>query len=218
MNRLKRCAMPAVLAAAAATLCSCGAIIGLALDKTRHTRKVDALYHPPPERILVFVDEGAADTEQPVKRLLSERLSQLFEENRIGRGTVPYERVLDLGAVTPRFNELSPAEIGRALHAGVVCHVRIDEFSLRSEEVENLWEGRLLTTVWMIDAETGKRLWPKGSPDGFHVPEVTTPMATSASADYGMELARSLAFQAATEIARLFHDHRLPISNVEWER
>jgi hypothetical protein len=174
-------------------------------------QKVDAVFKPPKDKkVLVFVDDVRYPVNyEPVKAQLTEQLNKRLKDNKVAGDAVSYDRLVDLMAVTPNFNQLHVPDVGKRLGADLVLYVEITTFLLRETEATPIWQGKLTASVKWVDA-TG-RIWPKDRPEGFPVPPIELPMTENASAGYGAEVARELADKLADKIAKLFYDHTEPV-------
>ena len=196
-------------------LASCQTFIALLVAKSIQTQDRPAKYPVPGgKKILALVESSLCETDQPVARMLTERLNKEMEKQKIAAKTVPYEALLELAAATPGFSKMEAAEIGKKLGADIVCYVLIHEFKLK-DEVEELWRGEFRATVSMVDVATGRQLWPMSGHEGYWVKPVRAPVTSSTSPDYAAELSRALCDTMADRIAKLFYDHRVPIDEPE---
>jgi hypothetical protein len=173
-------------------------------------QKVEAIYKPPKDKkVLVFVDDLRCPVSyDPLKADLTEQLNRHIKEQKLAAETIPYERLVDLMAATPNFNQLHVPDVGQKLSAELVLYVEITKFSLKDNEGSPLWQGKLGVSVKWVDA-TG-RIWPRDRPDGYPLPSVDLPSVENAAVTYGSEVAKELANQMADKVAKLFYDHTGP--------
>ncbi len=208
-------ALPSVVACL--SLSACVAVGGCALPawiaaQFAPPEKVEPEFEPPADkRMLVFVDDMIRPVTYPaIKAELTGQINQRLLAHDIAADTVSYDELANLIAASPDFNALPVATVGRKLDADLVLYVQIDEFALRDEQApEDLWRGRLRTTVRMVDVEQG-RLWPKNRSDGHLMPLVETPTSTEDSPSMADELTKRLAATMAEDITRLFREHTRP--------
>lgn len=204
-----------LLLGAVAGLSGCGAVAWLVAQFAPPVN-VPAVYKPPEGKtILVFADDLLSEVSfEPAKSRLTQRLNQLLVEHEVAAKTVSYDRLLDLITVTPDFNKLSVMEVGQKLGADIVLYVRVDDFSLKDNEVSPLWHGRLAATVRMVDTRAKDpsevRLWPKDRPEGHAMEPIDLPPVDETSPTYGNILTGTLADQMADNIVKLFYDHKEP--------
>ena len=193
----------------AATLCGCPLMAWTAAQFTP-PKKVPAKYKPPKNKtFLVFVDDYYHLVEyEPLKADLTNQLNRQLREHKIAGEVIEYDKLLDLIENTPHFDNLSTAEVGRRLRADIVLYVLIDRFSLKESEANPLWQGKLGTTVRLVDVRKG-RLWPTDRLSGYPVPTVELPPASSDSPSFDAQLSRILAWRMADRIAKLFYEHKV---------
>ncbi len=190
----------------AVTFIGCGAVPWLAWQMAP-AETVAATYKPPEGKtILVFPDDMLHPVNyEPVKQILATEISKQLVESKVAGLTIPYQSLAELEATTPGFNKLSVSEVGQKLGAHIVLYVHIDKFSLKDNEANPLWHGRLETTVRMVEVNKGL-LWPKDRPTGWPIEPLDIP-TTETSKTYDTRLARTLAEHVAGEIVNLFRKH-----------
>jgi hypothetical protein len=178
-------------------------------------QKVDAVYKPPKDKkVLVFVDDIRYPVPyEPIKAELTDRLNRIIKEQKIAAETIPYDKLVDLIAATPNFNQLHVPDVGKRLKADLVLYVEIIRFALKESDTSPLWEGQLRVSVKWVDP-TG-RIWPKERPDGYQLETVSLPAVENTSPGYGAEVARMLAEQTADQVSKLFYDHTVPADQVK---
>ena len=214
MNRVSR-VLVALAVFPTLMLTSC-TLIPWAVAQIKTTKKVEAKYAVPKGKvILALVESSLVDTDQPVAMLLTERINRRFAKAKVAASTVPYSSVLDLAAATPGYGEMRPADVGKKLGADIVCYVVLYEFSLKDRSLGDLWRGKMQGAVCLVDAGTGKRLWPIGPLEGYQLKPVTTPPTAESSPDYSEELTQVLCESMADRVAKLFYDHKIPIDAEE---
>jgi hypothetical protein len=184
--------------------------IGWLVNVFAPPRKVDAVFKPPAGKtMLVFVDDMQNPvTYEPIKGQLTEDLNASLVKNKVAARTVPYRNLLELAATTRDFNRTSVGAVGQKLGADLVLYVIVKDFSLKDDDANPLWQGRLATTVRIVDVVEG-RLWPDDRPEGYPVRPVETPPEANSSAAYGEVLAKVLAAQTAQRISSLLYDHKV---------
>lgn len=188
------CAIPAVIAA-----------------KFAPPKKVPPEFElPKGKNVLVFVDDMLNPVSyEPIKIQLTSRLNEHLVAHEVAAKTVSHDRLAALIAATPSFNLLSVSEVGQKLGADVVLYVRVDDFALKDVGAQQLWRGRIETTVRMVGVEAG-RLWPKGRIAGHTMPPVEKPITVQASDSYADDLTNEMAAEMADKIAKLFYEHEEP--------
>ncbi len=190
----------------AVTFSGCGVIPWLAWQMAP-AEKIAATYEPPKGKtILVFTDDMLHPVNyEPVKRILAMEISKQLVESKVAGLAIPYQNLADLEAATPGFNKLSVSEVGQKLGAHIVLYVHIDKFSLKDNDANPLWHGRLETTVRMVEVNKGL-LWPKDRPTGWPIEPLDIPTSET-SRTYDTRLARILAERMAGRIVNLFRKH-----------
>lgn len=190
----------------AVTLAGCGAVPWLTWQLTP-AETVAATYKPPAGKtILVFPDDMLHPINyEPVKQILATEISKQLVESKVAGLTIPYQNLAELEATTPGFNKLSVSEVGQKLGAHIVLYVHIDKFSLKDNEANPLWHGKLETTVRMVEVNKGL-LWPKDRPSGWPIEPLDIPTSET-SKTYDTRLARTLAQRMAGRIVNLFRKH-----------
>ncbi len=204
-----------LLLVSAFCLHGCGvlAYLGVAISGPE---KVPALYEPPSgKKFLVFVDDLQHGTvHEPVKQELTRQLNRMLVDNDVADSIIPYDDLLDLITVTPKFNRLAVNQVGQKLGADVILYVRVDKFSVKDDDISPLWHGQLKTTVRVVSARTSDpaevRMWPKDDPDGHRAEPVEIPPMADSSPGFGDAMARDMATQMADQIAKFFYEHEKP--------
>jgi len=210
ISSLRRAVLIVLLAALALSHNSCAVIAWLAAQFSP-PEKVAPEYQPARGKtILVFVDDVLNPVSyEPIKIELANLVGEHLLAAKVAGKTIPYSRLADLIASTPKFNLLAVSEVGQRLGADIVLYVQIDEFALRDRSARQLWRGKLRTTVRLVDVEAG-RLWPTDRPAGHVLPAVETPTTVETSSTQADEITRSLAGQMSDQIAKLFYEHKRP--------
>jgi len=158
-----------------AVLGGCGcAIIGLLGTPTRSERKVEAEYalaRHKDERVFVLVEQPSwLDIHADLRRSLTERIGREL----VGRVKLSPERLISYDELVgfrrsrPDFALLDPVEIGRALDAGLVLYVIIDDGLLSRAGATDYYKALLVARCSLIDVKAGRKLWPEAE-DGREV-------------------------------------------------
>ncbi|MCD4699273.1 MAG: hypothetical protein K8R91_01705 [Phycisphaerae bacterium] len=178
------------------------------LSKLFPKEKVPPIFTLPAKKtILVFPDDIKCPLLYPtIKRALAEKADKLLIEHSLASEITPYDKLIDLRNVEPKFNEMSIPKIGRCLGADLVIYVSIEDFSLKDNSVNTLWRGRFSARVKVVDVLKG-RIWPDESA-GFSI-SINEPITENPSEAFGAELARKLAERMAEEVCGLFRERHL---------
>jgi len=196
---------------AALSLASCQAFTAWIVANTQTTKKVEAQYEVPKgKKILVLVESSLSETDQPVARMLTERLNKRLRESKVAAETVPYDSLLNMSATAAGFANMRPAEVGKRLKADMVCYVLVHEFRLKDKELGHLWRGQFEAAVSMVDVESGRQVWPVAGHEGYWVDPVRTPPTMDSSSEYEAVFAGALCDEMADRIAKLFYEHEAP--------
>ena len=163
---------------------------------------------PEDKTVAVLVDDPSHLVKfSPVKYELAKQLNKQFLQHEICADAIPPSDIMKLIAVTPGFARLSNAEIGKKLGADIVVNIRIKLFKLKDADYSQIWQGKLQTTVRVVDVETG-RLWPNDSLGGYETKVVETPrMEGNSSPQFEVKLAKTMASEMADVIAKYFYKH-----------
>ncbi len=156
---------------------------------------------------LVLIDDPASVvSRRQLRAEMGERLDKVLLE-KVGLREVIDSRAAMSVLTKDRVSEpMSIAEVGRSLGAEVVIWVGIDAFTLSPDSQSYAPASRFRVKV--IDATTGKRVWPedpKGHPVSLDIPTRTKELPASTTAV--IEAERRLAHQSGEAVARLFYDH-----------
>ena len=162
---------------------------------------------PKAKTVLVFPDDVENPVSYPpIKRKLAEHIAKILIDKSLVARTIPYDKLIDLRSAEPNFNRMAVASVGRKLGADVVVYISINEYTLKNMPIETLWRGKFAGWVRVVDVNEG-RLWPVEQ--AGHSVSVNTPTTENVSETYGEELSAELAEKLATEVAGLFHEHKI---------
>lgn len=201
----------ACLAALAATAGGCTQGLAWLTAQWTPPKKIEALYEPPKGKtILVFVDDRPNVSYAPIKSILADKINRKLKDAEVARDTVNPDRVQDL-STRREFPQMAISEVGRKLDADLVLYVQIEAFALHDspDSLPSKWQGKLVTSIRMIDAREQVKLWPKGVPrdTGYRVPPLLFEPTENPSPLYGQAIADALAEQMADRIVNCFHTH-----------
>ncbi len=176
-------------------------------------QKVEAQFRLTDGPILVLVDDSTQLVDRPMTtRYLADRLAQELIKKKAAKKIIPEQTLDALRQREPDLHRRGCREVGEMVGAKQVLWIEIRDF-LAGEQIESAAEAAYITvSVKVISAgelEPGKRarLWPV-SPKGRILSEV---LAGSDCLRLKTKdaIGRELADKLATQVARLFHDHRL---------
>ena len=72
----------------------------------------------------------------------------------------PQSKISLIRAEGDQFKGLSPVQIGKKLSAGLVLHVRIENYGLYQMSDRGYYNGSMATRSMLYDVESGKLVWP----------------------------------------------------------
>jgi hypothetical protein len=146
---------------------SCGCIVPIFTEPTRHEKKIPAEYNLAviKDRTIVVLTENPIWANAPVS-LTSQLTAELNGDltDKIGLKSevlIPYERLQTFRATAPDAAGLSPSELGKAVGADLVLFVEVHEFALNKTIETDYYKGMLEGRAALFDAGSGKRLWPE---------------------------------------------------------
>jgi len=160
---------------AAAALLLCAALNGCALvgavaDKVSGDPQVPAQYVPQKEITLVLVENyqnpssAAIASEQLDREIASELI-----EHKVAPIVNP-DRVTEVRLHSPQtFNKLDIAGIGRTFGAKQVLYVDVRSFNIDDAIGGDMVKANAEARVRIVDASTGRTLWPVESQSGYPV-------------------------------------------------
>lgn len=179
-------------------------------------KKVEAKFElPDDKRVLVLVENRTADGSfETVMRDLTKALNRELIKHDLADKTIAYEELMALRFSTPDYGRLAVTRIGQKLNAELVLYVHIDQFSLKDNAEDVLWQGRLEASVRVVQVTEGltaeeARLWPKDRRAGYPVEPLKRPPVANSSRNYSARLVQHMAVEMADRIAKLFYDYRL---------
>jgi hypothetical protein len=168
-----------------------------------------AIFKPPKDKkILVLVEDRPRPINYDALKVeLMDKINQQLIDHKVAASVVPSERLQELSVSTNDFGRLSTSEIGQRLGADLVLYVQIDRFTLK-DDATTLWQGRLATSVWMVDVKEG-RIWPKErvKSSGYPVGPIELQPEEDSSVSFGTEITRKLTNRMSDRIAKLFYDY-----------
>ena len=201
-------AMSMLLVAAAASCGGCTQLIAWMAAQFTPPKKIKPLFEfPKDKKILVLVEDRPFPSPYHVKYQLTERVNQKLREQKILREPIPYDRVQDL-ATARDFQQLAISQVGQKLGADLVLYVQVEDYALKDNPYSPLWHARLETSVWVVDVQTGEKLWPKTSTkNSGHRVKPSEYSHTEDPSITGDLVVNTLSEETADRIAKLFYEH-----------
>ena len=179
---------------------SIGALMHLAFGAPA----VDAVYTPPKQPTLVLVenyqdqDAGSADGDA-IARAVGEALHDHADLEVVDPDKIVPLRTEQAGA----FHDMSIPAVGRAVGAKQVVYVNLIEDESTPDPTGAAIRATATARVRVVDATTGKVLWPTGEPRGHEL---------TANIDYdrsdspqGSSMRGDMLSQLSGQIAKLFY-------------
>lgn len=174
-------------------------------EKTKKACTLD-----PKRSTVVFIDDRLSRVPRRSSRVaIGEQVEQALLKEGVVKDMVSSQSALQAAGNDREGKPAAITEVGQSVKADVVIYATVDEFVLTRDG--QTYSPMAMLRVKVIDAVTGKRLWPE-SPAGHVVaarlsPKTATlPESTAARFMAEDELAK----QAGQEIAWLFFDHETP--------
>jgi len=169
---------------------------------------------PTDTRLLVLVTDrqlvNIADSVR-MKRELTHAINVQLLHHELVAEVVAYEDIQALIAADRDFYALSAGQIAEKLGADMVLTVGMDEFSLKDNEFDTLWSGKLKTRVRLVNA-SDDLVWPKDRPLGLSMPQVKEVTHRDTTETYGIKLTETLAKEAADDIVKLFREYKVKMN------
>ena len=176
---------------------------------------IPAAYEPIDQRTIVLVDDPRRliPSIQTIG-FVSHGAGQILKDEEIISEFVPNNAVDDLRLNDPDFANWPIDRIGRHLGASQVIYVLVEQFYLRDSD--GVYRPAAVMRIKMVDAETGKRLFPTDNPDGYPVVSRLRFKGEATNGTAGMEsmLMRQLAERMAQDVAHVFYKHPQPPSGL----
>jgi hypothetical protein len=140
-------------------------VLGVLVYKTRGPAPIPAEYVPKREPMLVMAENW---NNPALSRLDAEELARHVTAELQQYDIVPAVEQSELEAVRtrPNFASMKLSEIGQAAGASQVLYVNILKFNVQDTIGSEMIKGQVDATVKVIDAATGKTLWPSDEPEG----------------------------------------------------
>ena len=192
-----------VLGAAAMMLAGCAAF-GVLAYKVAGPAWVEAKYVPAKTPMLILVENHSQPSMNVGPDVLTGYLTENLTDNQIGP-LVPPEKLQALRDSRPaEYATMSISAIGKAVGASQVLYVEFTHDDATPLEGGEAMTGKASTIVKMVDAVTGKTLWPTDSSNGY---PISSSVSLSSERSHGTqaEIHRRLYTDLADRISRLFY-------------
>lgn len=201
------CSTGASVAAALLMMPGCN-IVGPAFYFIHGPEKTPALYTLDPMRsVVVFVDDRSNKLPRRDLRIrMAEATQQTLAADKASNDIIDARGAFTATSQDKYGKPLTIAEIGKAVNAQTVIYTVIDEFSLSPDG--QAIAPNVTIRVKVVDAETGKRLWPD-EPEGHTLSLKSiarSGMAPSTTADL-YQLQEKIVVQGGVAVGQLFVEH-----------
>lgn len=139
---------------------------------------------------------------------LTAAIENQFKANALAE-LIPATKVADYRANhLAEFPTMSPAHIGREVGASQVLFVRIETSQFATEGVQDMVKGKISTSVKVIDAQTGKTLFPSDDSEAGETVTYETPMLRLSDQLRIVNVQRNIDNGVADRIAKLFYKYK----------
>lgn len=183
-------------------------LIGAVAYKMSGPTDIPAAYVPAKRPTLVLVEKSDNPGEVPLE---SEQIAQHISAALRDHDVAPLVDGSPLASLRSRdpqrYRRLSTAEAGRLTGAAQVLYVDLTEFTINDAMATELVGGRVSARVRVIDAATGKTLWPLDTTQGVPI-SVDAPYGQSGANQTASPLREKMCQALADKIARLFYKYR----------
>jgi hypothetical protein len=169
---------------------------------------VPAVYVPGKTPMLVMVVDEPDPTGMKVESdTVAREIEQQIQRHQIAP-LVPATKVDQFKRTNlAGFSTLPPAEVGRAVGADQVLFVQIQSSRLSAGATGDMLKGEISTTVSIIDAPSGRTLWPNDGSDGAAV-SFSTPTLRETERNTPLAVSRLMYAGLADRTVKLFRRYK----------
>jgi hypothetical protein len=162
-----------------------------------------AEYKPTKQTTLVLVENYQnPDLFEVESERLERDIGYAFTEQKLFP-VVPLQKLLELKASSSEaFSKMDIPSVARSLGAKQVVYVELQQFSVDLPLASETMRGSARAVVKVVDAETGRTLWPRDSSVGHELKYQTTVTSEGSRAAVQEKLYQHLSDQ----VAKLFYD------------
>ena len=187
-------------------LCLLGgcAAAGAIAYKVAGPPKIDAKYTPAKKATLVLVENYHHQTSaEPDSDLIARYIGDELTSNNVVP-LVDLDRLRELRDSRPaEFPKMSVTAIGRAVEAKQVLYVQLQSSDVTPLQGGEALQGSASVIVKLIDADSGKTLWPSDLSDGY--PLATSTQLGSTARPSAMDVRERMYHTLADQVAKLFY-------------
>lgn len=173
-------------------------------------QKVEALHKPASRPTAVVVENYRLPGNwAAIRDTLASQLVLELRKNNVAP-MVDSHLVYDLRMMDPKaFRKMTVDEIGRKVGAEQVIYVDLITSSIGTATGGAMVKGDMAALVKMVDAKTGKTLWPAGVEEGYYV-EIDIPYGMVNEDNTPGNVYNTLTLSSADRIAKLFYTWTVP--------
>lgn len=201
-----------VLLLALVNLTGCGllgAFYGVFIDPFIPRTPIPAEHDLSEKNVLVWVDyQAAADTNHMLRRELTEHLRTELMENNAAAAVVDYQQIAQHRLLHPEIMQMTIQQLAQHFNTDQVMYLLIDKFELAHEAGPGFYKPTVTGYLKIIDANSGKRLWPTGQTQ--HPFTFDTGFSEAQNDLQQQRMIRELCQKTAQSLALFFYEHRPP--------
>jgi len=179
---------------------------GALLYKFSPAPTIPAEYKPAKQPTLVFVENFQnPDLVQVRADQLGREISLELADHKVVPIVAP-EKLYDLrNAKGDSFHSMNVPVVAQALDAGQVIYVDLSQFSVDPQPGSEMIKGKADAMVKLIDAQSGRTLWPRDTSGGRQI-KVETPYVRPGGGVSPEALQEEMLHTLSDKIAKLFYD------------
>ena len=186
-------------------LSGCGPVIGLIVDMFPKP-DIPAQYKMNGKKVLVLVRSSSSEEVSPVfVHTISDQINAELKKNKAVLSTVDFTKVSDL--MLNSSDVITAETAGKQLDVDIVLKIDMQNLTFDYRTADNCRVGQVLCFLTVLDAKTGKRLWPEDQLRKTLMInsklEINSDDRLSAS-----QIQRDLAKNSGATIAKLFYKHK----------
>lgn len=195
-------------------------IIGPAYILVAGPPKTDALHTLEKEaKTVIFVDDqGSNLPRRSLRATISDRVERELMAQKVVNTLVASSAIQQVAMQDAADNLSDNATLGKAVGADLVVHVLVESFTMSPDNAT--YQPFASGFVRVVDARTGKRVWPAGEPNGYRL-AMQLPIKRGVVPKSASELARAqedLASNFGLAVSRLFYKHEARTERAANER
>ena len=169
---------------------------------------IKAVYEPEDQPTAIVIDDPRHQIPSLQEvNLISHIAGTMLVDEEMIEDIKPANAVAELQLNQKDFGSWPVDRIGQAVGAKQVIYVLVELFAIKDSD--QMYRPTAITRVKVVDAQTGKRLFPADKPEGYPVVTRLAPKGHESTGTAGLEtvLTRKLAEKMAVDVAHLFYKH-----------